>query len=179
MVGRGIHGVAGSDHNPSIGQNISYPFVAEGLALAVRTMTQYAETGLLFVPPRSSGFRLVEQVFAKLQHLLRKARPRTHSDLQANVGTLKEKSKPDKCASYLVTLGNAAGQPECNPRKSPRPPNNRPHQLGFRNIESHMVELLRLVETKTFYIRELGKWCLCRLLVWRDGWLQSIWQGAF
>lgn len=142
-------------------------------------MTQYAETCLLFVPPLSSGFRLVEQVFAKLQHLLRKVRPRTQGHLQANVGALKEKSKPDEHPSHLVISGSAAVPPECNPRKSPRPLGNRLHQHGFRTIESHMVELLRLVETKTFYIRELGKWCLCRLLVWRDGGLQSIWQGAF
>ena len=142
-------------------------------------MTQYAETCLLFVPPRSSGFKLIVQVFAKLKHLLRKARPRIQGDLQTNVRAIEEKSKPDEYPIHLVISGSAAVPPEYNPRKSPRPLGNRLHQHGFRTIESHMVELLRLVETKTFYIRELGKWCLCRLLVWRDGWLQSIWQGAF
>lgn len=30
LVGRGIHGVAGSDHNPSIGQNIFLTFRRRG-----------------------------------------------------------------------------------------------------------------------------------------------------
>jgi transposase len=51
---------------------------------------------------------LIEQVFAKLKHLLRNACPRTVEDTWRKVGALVDLFSPQECANYLKNSGYAA-----------------------------------------------------------------------
>jgi transposase len=60
---------------------------------------------LFFLPPYSPDLNPIEQMFAKLKHLIRKAQPR---DLQATwrkVGQLLDLFSPAECANYLANSG--------------------------------------------------------------------------
>ena len=69
----------------------------------------------------------IEQVFAKLKHLLRKAAERTQEATWRRIGTLLSAFSPHECANYLVNSGYASMY--CNqaldaPRR-PRAPHSR------------------------------------------------------
>ena len=59
---------------------------------------------LVFLPPYSPDLNPIEQVFAKLKHLLRKAAERTHEATWRRVGSLLECFSPEECAAYLRKL---------------------------------------------------------------------------
>jgi transposase len=48
----------------------------------------------------------IEQFFAKLKALLRKAAARTKEVLWSTIGELLEQFSPDECANYLANCGN-------------------------------------------------------------------------
>ena len=54
---------------------------------------------LVYLPPYSPDLNPIEQVFARLKALLRKAAARTVSTLWAAIGTLLESFQPDKCTN--------------------------------------------------------------------------------
>ena len=57
-------------------------------------------------PINGEMFRLyVEQVFAKLKHLMRKAQPRNVEATWRKVGDLLDLFSPQECANYLVNSG--------------------------------------------------------------------------
>jgi transposase len=60
---------------------------------------------LRYLPPYSPDLNPIEQVFAKLKTLLRKAAARTIPDLWDTIGKLIEGFKPDECANYLRNSG--------------------------------------------------------------------------
>ena len=60
---------------------------------------------LLFLPPYSPDLNPIEQVFAKLKHLMRKAQPRNIDDTWKKAGQLLDLFSPDECASYLANSG--------------------------------------------------------------------------
>jgi DDE superfamily endonuclease/Homeodomain-like domain len=62
---------------------------------------------LLFLPPYSPDLNPIEQVFAKLKHLMRKAAERTAEATWKRSGTLLDLFKPDECAAYLANSGYA------------------------------------------------------------------------
>ena len=74
----------------------------------LRAAIRGAGVRLLFLPPCSPDLNLIEQVFAKLKHFLRKDQPRTQGDLWKNVGAILKKFRPEECANYLVDSGYAA-----------------------------------------------------------------------
>jgi transposase len=73
---------------------------------AVRQAIRDAGARLLFLPPYSPDLNPIEQVFAKLKHLLRKAAKRTVDDTWRAIGDLMNCFPPDECGRYLV---NASG----------------------------------------------------------------------
>ena len=72
---------------------------------AVREMIEAAGTELLFLPPYSPDLNPIEQVFAKLKHLLRKAVTRTVDPLWDEIGRLIDHLQPNECANYIANGG--------------------------------------------------------------------------
>ena len=75
---------------------------------AVRAAIRSAGARLLFLPPYSPDLNPIEQVFAKLKHLMRKAAERTHEATWRRIGSLLDNFPPGECAAYLVNSGYAA-----------------------------------------------------------------------
>jgi len=75
---------------------------------AVRAAIRAKGARLLFLPPYSPDLNPIEQVFAKLKHLLRKAAERTHEATWKRIGALLEAYPPHECANYLTSSGYAS-----------------------------------------------------------------------
>ena len=75
---------------------------------AVRQAVRAAGAKLFFLPPYSPDLNPIEQVFAKLKTLLRKAAERTVEATWKRIGTLLDVFSPQECANYLVNSGYAA-----------------------------------------------------------------------
>jgi transposase len=74
---------------------------------AVRRHIRSAGAKLIFLPKYSPDLNPIEQVFAKLKHLLRKAAARTVDALCAAIGQLLGAFTPHECANYFRTAGYA------------------------------------------------------------------------
>ncbi len=72
---------------------------------AVRQLIRAAEAKLFFLPKYSPDLNPIEQVFAKLKHLLRKAAARTVEAVCAAVGKILQAFTPDECANYFANSG--------------------------------------------------------------------------
>ena len=75
---------------------------------AVRQAIRSAGARLLFLPPYSPDLNPIEQVFAKLKHLLRKAAERTAQATWQRVGSLLDAFSPAECQNYLTNAGYAS-----------------------------------------------------------------------
>jgi len=75
---------------------------------AVRRAIRAAGAKLFFLPPYSPDLNPIEQVFAKLKTLLRKAAERTIEATWRRIGTLLDQFSPQECANYLRNSGYAA-----------------------------------------------------------------------
>jgi len=73
--------------------------------VAVRAAIRARGARLLFLPPYSPDLNPIEQVFAKLKHLLRKAAARTVDAVCAAIGQLLDAFTPAECANYLKNSG--------------------------------------------------------------------------
>lgn len=60
---------------------------------------------LLFLPPYSPDFNPIEQAFAKIKALLRKAAARTTETLEAAIAKALSAFTPEECANYFVNSG--------------------------------------------------------------------------
>ncbi len=74
----------------------------------IRKTIRAAGAKLIFLPPYSPDLNPIEQAFAKLKTLLRKADARSVEETWKNIGTLLQASSPDECANYLVNSGYAS-----------------------------------------------------------------------
>jgi transposase len=63
---------------------------------------------LIFLPPYSPDLNPIEQMFAKLKHLLRKAAERTHDATWRKIGAMLNTFTPNECANYLENAGYAS-----------------------------------------------------------------------
>jgi len=63
---------------------------------------------LFFLPPYSPDLNPIEQVFAKLKTLLRKADERTIEATWKRIGALLDSFTPAECANYLKNSGYAS-----------------------------------------------------------------------
>lgn len=75
---------------------------------AVRQAIRSAGAKLLFLPPYSPDLNPIEQVFAKLKLLLRKAAERSLETTWKRIGTLLDAFPPQECAAYLRNSGYAS-----------------------------------------------------------------------
>ena len=75
---------------------------------AVRRAIRAAGARLFFLPPYSPDLNPIEQVFAKLKTLLRKAAERTVEATWRRIGTLLDAFSPQECANYLRNAGYAS-----------------------------------------------------------------------
>ena len=74
----------------------------------VRKAIRAVGARLLFLPPYSPDLNPIEQVFAKLKHLLRLAQARKTDDLWRRIGKLLDNFTPQECQNYLVNSGYAS-----------------------------------------------------------------------
>jgi transposase len=72
---------------------------------AVRQAIRSAGAKLFFLPKYSPDLNPIEQVFAKLKHLLRKAAARTLETVCAAIGQLLGAFTPQECANYFGNAG--------------------------------------------------------------------------
>ena len=75
---------------------------------AVRRAIRAAGAKLFFLPPYSPDLNPIEQVFAKLKTLLRKAGERTAEATWKRIGDLLSAFTPTECANYLANAGYAS-----------------------------------------------------------------------
>jgi len=75
---------------------------------AVRQAIRKAGARLFFLPPYSPDLNPIEQVFAKLKTLLRKAQERTVQDTWQRIGQLLDAFSSTECANYLKNAGYAS-----------------------------------------------------------------------
>jgi transposase len=71
----------------------------------VRQAIAAAGAAILYLPPYSPDLNPIEQLFAKLKALLRKAAARTRDELWQAIGRLLEACSPTDCQNYLRHCG--------------------------------------------------------------------------
>src|SRR3954447_23644934 len=71
----------------------------------VRRAIEAASASLLYLPPYSPDFNPIENAFAKLKALLRKAAERTLGALWDRIGVLLDAFSPAECANYFRAAG--------------------------------------------------------------------------
>jgi transposase len=74
-------------------------------APAIRNAIRAAGARLLFLPAYSPDLNPIEQVFAKLKHLLRKAAERSKEAVWRKIGSLLDQFTPQECKNYLRNSG--------------------------------------------------------------------------
>ena len=72
---------------------------------AVREAIEATGAELLFLPPYSPDLNPIEQVFAKIKHLLRKAAKRTMDAVWEEIGRLLNRFSERECTNYLRNSG--------------------------------------------------------------------------
>ena len=76
--------------------------------IAIRKAIRAVNARLVFLPPYSPDLNPIEQVFAKLKILLRKAEERTIEGVWRRIGSLLQHFTPQECANYLRNAGYAS-----------------------------------------------------------------------
>jgi transposase len=72
---------------------------------AIRRAIRQAGAKLFLLPKYSPDLNPIEQVFAKLKHMLRKAAARSKDAVCAAIGALLKNYTPQECANYLKNSG--------------------------------------------------------------------------
>jgi transposase len=72
---------------------------------AIRQAIRSAGAKLFFLPKYSPDLNPIEQVFAKLKHLLRKAAARTLDTVCSAIGQLLDAFTPQECRNYFKNAG--------------------------------------------------------------------------
>jgi transposase len=75
---------------------------------AVRALIRAQGAHVLFLPPYSPDLNPIEQVFAKLKALIRKAAPRAMDAITENLASILRCFTPHECANYLKNAGYAS-----------------------------------------------------------------------
>ena len=71
----------------------------------VREAIAAVGASILYLPPYSPDLNPIEQMFAKLKALLRKAAERTAAGLWSAVGRIVDTFSPAECANYFAAAG--------------------------------------------------------------------------
>ena len=72
---------------------------------AARAAIKARGAHLIFLPPYSPDLNPIEQLFAKLKHLMRKAQARNVEATWRRIGQLLDLFTPEECANYLANSG--------------------------------------------------------------------------
>ena len=72
---------------------------------AIRQAIRRAGAKLFLLPKYSPDLNPIEQVFAKLKHMLRKAAARTKDEVCTTIGSLLHTYTPQECRNYLTNSG--------------------------------------------------------------------------
>jgi transposase len=75
---------------------------------AARIAIERAGAELRFLPPYSPELNPIEQLFAKLKTLLRRAAPRDRHTLWKSIGTILDNFPPAECRNYIDNAGYLA-----------------------------------------------------------------------
>jgi transposase len=78
--------------------------------LRVRRAIRAAGAHLIFLPAYSPDLNPIEQLFAKLKHLMRAAQPRTVEETWRKVGALIDIVSPSECSNYFANSGYASAE---------------------------------------------------------------------
>ncbi len=73
--------------------------------VGVRAAIEAAGASLLYLPPYSPEFNPIENAFAKLKAMLRKAAARTVEGLWNTIGRIVDTFTPSECANYFAAAG--------------------------------------------------------------------------
>lgn len=73
----------------------------------VRKLIEAAGAALRYLPPYSPDFNPIEQLFAKLKAMLRKAKERTVPDIYDRIGSLLDRYAQDEYKGYFSNSGYA------------------------------------------------------------------------
>ena len=71
----------------------------------VREAIRAVGASVLYLPSYSPDLNPIEQLFAKLKALLRKAAARTREALWTTIGALLDRFSPEECQNYLANCG--------------------------------------------------------------------------
>jgi transposase len=71
----------------------------------IRAAIEATGASLLYLPPYSPDFNPIENAFAKLKAMLRKAAERTIDGLWSAIGRIIETFNPTECANYFAAAG--------------------------------------------------------------------------
>lgn len=71
----------------------------------VRTSIEAVGASLLYLPPYSPDFNPIENAFAKLKAMLRKAAERSLNGLWSAIGRIIDTFTPDECKNYFAAAG--------------------------------------------------------------------------
>jgi transposase len=74
-------------------------------AKAIRDVIRSVGARLMFLPPYSPDLNPIEQFFAKLKHLLRKAKERTEEAVNDRIGTIIRETPSDECTNCIINAG--------------------------------------------------------------------------
>ena len=75
---------------------------------AIRQVIRAVGAKLIFLPKYSPDLNPIEQAFAKVKTLLRKADARTFEAISAAIATLLDRFTPQECANYFENAGYAS-----------------------------------------------------------------------
>ena len=89
--------------HPSCARDLETPWRHK--SKAVRALIRSAGAKLFFLPKYSPDLNPIEQVFAKLKHLLRKAAARTAEAICARIGQILGTFSKQECANYFKNSG--------------------------------------------------------------------------
>ena len=81
---------------------------ARGIKVSHFAVFRAAGAKLFFLPSYSPDLNPIEQVFAKLKTLLRKAAERTVEATWRRIGALLKAFSPQECANYFTNAGYAS-----------------------------------------------------------------------
>lgn len=74
-------------------------------APAIRQAIRAAGAKLFYLPAYSPDLNPIEQVIAKLKHLLRRAAERTKEAVWQRIGSLLDQFTPQECENYIRNAG--------------------------------------------------------------------------
>ena len=73
--------------------------------IGIRAAIEAAGASLLYLPPYSPDFNPIENAFAKLKAMLRKAAERTVDGLWNAIGRIIDTVTPEECTNYFAAAG--------------------------------------------------------------------------